>query len=63
MRGHGQRIIEIGKRSDKATGFVLPPPSRVAERTFAWLDRCRTLAKDWVKSIVSAAAGAQIASV
>lgn len=63
MRGHGQWTIEIVKRSDKATGFVLLPRRWVVERTFAWLNRCRRLAKDWEKSIESATAWAQIASI
>lgn len=39
--------VEIVKRSDKAAGFVVLPRRWVVERTFAWLGRCRRLAKDW----------------
>ena len=39
--------VEIVKRSDAAKGFVLLPKRWVVERTFAWLNRCRRLAKDW----------------
>jgi hypothetical protein len=39
--------IEIVKRSDLAKGFVVLPRRWVAERTIAWLNRCRRLAKDW----------------
>ena len=38
--------VEIVKRSDKAEGFVLLPKRWIAERTLAWLGRCRRLAKD-----------------
>jgi transposase len=39
--------VEIVKRSDHAKGFVVLPKRWVVERTFAWLNRCRRLAKDW----------------
>jgi transposase len=38
--------VEIVKRSDRAKGFVTLPRRWVVERTFAWLNRCRRLAKD-----------------
>jgi len=63
MRGRGQWSIEIVKRSDTANGFVVLPRRWVVERTFAWLGRCRRLAKDWEKSIESATAFVQIASI
>jgi hypothetical protein len=39
--------VEIVKRSGQATGFVALPRRWIVERTFAWLGRCRRLAKDW----------------
>lgn len=39
--------VEIVKRSECAKGFVVLPRRWVVERTFAWLNRCRRLAKDW----------------
>ena len=39
--------VEIIKRSDQAHRFVILPKRWIVERTFAWLGRCRRLAKDW----------------
>ena len=39
--------VEIVKRSDQAKAFTVLPKRWVVERTFAWLNRCRRLAKDW----------------
>ncbi len=39
--------VEIVKRSDAARGFTVLPKPWVVERTIAWLNRCRRLAKDW----------------
>jgi transposase len=38
--------VEIVKRSDLAK-FVVLPKRWIVERTIAWLNRCRRLAKDW----------------
>ena len=42
-----QLETEIIMRSDHAKGFVVLPRRWVVERTIAWLNRCRRLAKDW----------------
>ena len=42
-----QVTVEIVTRSDRARGFVVLPRRWIVERTFAWLNRCRRLAKDW----------------
>ena len=39
--------VEIVKRSDRAKGFVVLSKRWIVERTLAWLNRCRRLAKDW----------------
>jgi putative transposase len=39
--------LEIVSRPRAATGFVVIPKRWVAERTFAWLGRCRRLSKDY----------------
>jgi transposase len=39
--------VEIVKRSDTAGGFKVLPKRWLVERTFAWLNRCRRLAKDF----------------
>jgi transposase len=39
--------VDIVKRSDAAKGFQVLPKRWIVERTFAWLNRCRRLAKDF----------------
>ena len=39
--------VEIVKRSDAAKTFMVLPKRWIVERTIAWLNRCRRLAKDW----------------
>ncbi|AJD50295.1 hypothetical protein TH3_00845 [Thalassospira xiamenensis M-5 = DSM 17429] len=63
LQGKGDWTVEIIKRSDRAKGFEVLPRRWVVERTFAWLNRCRRLAKDWEKSIESATAWINIASI
>ena len=63
MAGLGQWTIEIIKRSDAAQGFELLPRRWVVERTFAWLGRCRRLAKDFEATIESAIAWIYIAHI
>ncbi|RVG95950.1 IS5-like element ISRm4-1 family transposase, partial [Sinorhizobium meliloti] len=59
----GKWTLEIIKRSDKAKGFEILPRRWVVERTFAWLGRCRRLAKDFEKSVASAEAWITIAHI
>ena len=59
----GRFAIEIVKRTDKAKGFEVLPRRWVVERTFAWLGRCRRLARDFEKTIASAEAWILVASI
>lgn len=59
----GRWTIEIIKRSDTAIGFELLPRRWVVERTFAWLGRCRRLAKDFEATIASAVAWIYVAHI
>ena len=54
---------EIVKRSDRAKGFVQLPKRWIVERTIAWLNRCRRLAKDWENLNRSALAFLKLASI
>src|SRR6202043_3457167 len=51
------------KRSDRAKGFVPLPKRWIVERTIAWLNRCRRLAKDWENLNRSALAFLKLASI
>jgi transposase len=59
----GEWTMEIVRRSDTAKGFVLLPRRWVVERTLAWLNRNRRLAKDFEATIESAETWLMIASV
>lgn len=59
----GDWVIEIVRRCDTAKGFVLLPRRWVAERTIAWLNRNRRLAKDFDVTVESAVTWIYIASV
>jgi putative transposase len=54
---------EIIKRSDRAKGFVPLPKRWIVERTIAWLNRCRRLAKDWETLNCSGLAFLKLASI
>ena len=54
---------EIVRRSDRAKGFVPLPKRWIVERTIAWLNRCRRLAKDWENLNRNALAFLKLASI
>lgn len=58
-----QLNTEIVKRSDKAKGFEVLPRRWVVERTLAWLNRCRRLARDWENLTRNALAFLRLASI
>lgn len=49
LKGNGEWVIGIIRRTDRAKGFEVLPRRWVVERAFAWLGRRRRLAKDWEK--------------
>lgn len=59
----GDWSLEIVKRADDAKGFIVVKRRWVVERTFAWLGRCRRLAKDFEASIDSAGAWVLVANI
>ena len=59
----GRWTVQIIKRSDTAKGFEVLPRRWVVERTFAWLGRCRRLAKDVERTAESSAAWTLIAHI
>jgi putative transposase len=58
-----QLKTEIVHRCDQAKGFVVLPKRWIVERTIAWLNRCRRLAKDWQNLNVKALAFLRLASI
>jgi transposase len=61
--GMGSWTVQIIKRSDTAQGFEILLRHWVVERTFAWLGRCRRLAKNVETTIESSKAWTLIAHV
>ena len=56
-------LTEIVRRCDQAKGFVVLPQRWIVERTIAWLNRCRRLAKDWENLNYNALAFLRLASI
>jgi transposase len=57
----GRWTVQVIKRSDTAKGFEVLPRRWVVERTLAWINRCRRLAKDFEATVSSASAWVLIA--
>jgi putative transposase len=55
--------IDIVKRADQTKAFVVLPKRWIIERTLAWLNRCRRLAKDWENLNRKALAFLRLASI
>jgi transposase len=55
--------LDIVKRPGTAKGFVVLPKRWIVERTFAWLNRCRRLARDWENLNRKALAFLRLASI
>ena len=58
-----QLTVEIVTRSDQTTGFAVLPKRWIVERTIAWLNRCRRLAKDFEARTRHALAFVYLASI
>ena len=58
-----QLQIEIITRSDQIKGFVVLPKRWIVERTLAWLNRCRRLAKDFENRLRYALAFVHLAAI
>ena len=58
-----QLQLEIVMRRDQAKGFVVLPKRWSVERTLAWLNRCRRLAKDCEKRLRYALAFVHLAAI
>ena len=55
-------VLEIVQKPKETRGFTVHCRRWVVERTFAWMSRCRRLAKDHERSLESSAAWAQLAA-
>jgi putative transposase len=63
LASYGPWTIEIVERPPGVKGFQLLPRRWVVERTFAWLGRCRRLAKDFEASTATEVAWLLVAHI
>ena len=59
----GTWIIDIVKRLDTTIGFEVVPKRWIVERTFAWISRCRRLARDFERYARTVAAFIRLAMI
>ena len=57
-----RELVEIVEKPKDITTFTVLPRRWVVERTFAWMGRCRRLAKDFERSEASSLAWATLAA-
>ena len=55
-------LVEIVNKLKESKGFMVIPRRWVVERTFAWMSRCRRLAKDFERTLESSLAWVQLAA-
>jgi len=61
--GFPRLTLEIGTRRAQGKGFVVLPKRWIVERSLAWLNRCRRLAKDFENLTRHALAFLPLASI
>jgi len=59
----GNRLLEVVPRRPGSTTFEVLPKRWIVERTFAWITRCRRLAKDVEATTSSSAAMIRLAMI
>ena len=59
----GSWELHIVKRRDAAIGFEVIPKRWIVERTFAWISRCRRLARDFERFARTTAAFIRLAMI
>ncbi|SCG72274.1 Transposase DDE domain-containing protein [Micromonospora halophytica] len=62
-RTHAGVDLQIMARNADVKGFQVPPRRWVVERTFAWLGRCRRLARDYERKPAHAKAMIKVAMI
>ena len=60
---HSFTVAWTSARAAATRGFVVLPRRWVVERTFAWLDRCRRLSKDYEAKTAHSEAMIRVASI